>query len=389
MKDDLKYDKRGVSASKDDVHKAIKNLSKGIFPNSFCKIVPDFMSGDDDYCVVMHADGAGTKSSLAYIYWKETEDLSVWSGIAQDSIVMNIDDLLCVGATDNILLSSTIGRNKNLIPGEVISEIINGTEIFIENLNKFGIKIISTGGETADVGDLVRTIIVDTTVVCRLKRKDVITNEKICDDDVIVGLASFGQTTYEDNYNGGIGSNGLTSARHDVFSKLYAKKYSESYDTSIPSELAYSGSKKMTDINGETKLNVGKLVLSPTRTYSPVIKKILEKYRNDIHGMIHCTGGGQTKVLNFVNDLHIIKDNLFPAPPLFSLIQQESGTDWKEMYKVFNMGHRMEIYVPKGIAQNIIDVASEFNLDAQIIGKCEKYKGKKLTIKSEFGKFEY
>ena len=389
MKDDLKYDKRGVSASKDDVHKAIKNLSKGLFQNSFCKIVPDFMSGDDDYCIVMHADGAGTKSSLAYLYWKETEDLSVWSGIAQDSIVMNIDDLLCVGATDNIFLSSTIGRNKNLIPGEVISEIINGTENFIEKLNKFGIKIISTGGETADVGDLVRTIIVDTTVVCRLKRKDVITNEKICDDDVIVGLASFGQTTYEDNYNGGMGSNGLTSARHDVFSKLYAKKYSESYDTSIPSELAYSGSKKMTDINGETKLNVGKLVLSPTRTYAPVIKKILEKYRNEIHGMIHCTGGGQTKVLNFTNDLHIIKDNLFPVPPLFSLIQQESKTDWKEMYKVFNMGHRMEIYVSKNIAQNIIDVAKEFNLDARIIGKCKKHKGKKLTITSEFGKFEY
>ena len=389
MKDDLKYDKRGVSASKDDVHKAIKNLSKGLFPNSFCKIVPDYMSGDDDYCVVMHADGAGTKSSLAYIYWKETEDLSVWFGIAQDSIVMNIDDLLCVGATDNIFLSSTIGRNKNLIPGEVISEIINGTENFIKKLNKFGIKIISTGGETADVGDLVRTIIVDTTVVCRLKRKDVITNEKICDDNVIVGLASFGQTTYEDNYNGGMGSNGLTSARHDVFSKLYAKKYSESYDTSIPSELAYSGSKKMTDINGETKLNVGRLVLSPTRTYAPVIKKILEKYRNEIHGMIHCTGGGQTKVLNFTNDLHIIKDNLFPVPPLFSLIQQESKTEWKEMYKVFNMGHRMEIYVSKNIAQNIIDISKEFNLDARIIGKCEKHKGKKLTIISEFGKFEY
>jgi phosphoribosylformylglycinamidine cyclo-ligase len=389
MKDDLKYDKRGVSASKEDVHKAIKNLDKGLFPNSFCKIVPDFMGGDDDHCVVMHADGAGTKSSLAYIYWKETEDISVWSGIAQDSIVMNIDDLLCVGAINNILLSSTIGRNKNMIPGEVISEIINGTEEFIKKLNKFGIKIISTGGETADVGDLVRTIIVDTTVVCRMKRKDVITNEKIAEGDVIVGLSSFGQTTYEDNYNGGMGSNGLTSARHDVFSKFYSKKYPESYDTSIPSELAYSGSKRMTDIHGETKLNVGKLVLSPTRTYAPVIKRILEKHRNDIHGMIHCTGGGQTKVLNFVNDLHIIKDNLFPAPPLFSLIQQESGTDWKEMYKVFNMGHRMEIYVPQSIAQNIIDVSKEFNLDARIIGRCEKHNGKKLTIESEFGKFEY
>jgi len=389
MKDNSKYNKRGVSASKEDVHNAIKNMSKGLYPQAFCKIIPDYLGGDEDYCVAMHADGAGTKSSLAYIYWKETGDLSVWEDIAQDSIVMNIDDLLCIGATDHILLSSTIGRNKNRIPGEVISTIINGTEKFIENLKKFDIHITSTGGETADVGDLVRTIIVDTTVVCRMKRSDVITNEKIKENDVIIGLASFGQTTYEDKYNGGMGSNGLTSARHDVFSKIYAEKYPESYDASIPAEYVYSGSKKINDALANMDISAGKLVLSPTRTYAPVIKKILEKHRNNIHGMIHCTGGAQTKILNFIDNLHIIKDNMFPAPPLFNLIKQESNTDWHEMYKVFNMGHRMEIYIPENLAEDVITIAEKFNLDAKIIGHCEKHKGKKLSIINEHGKFEY
>ena len=337
----------------------------------------------------MHADGAGTKSSLAYIYWKETGDISVWEDIAQDSIVMNIDDLLCIGATDNILLSSTIGRNKNHIPGEVISTIINGTEKFIENLKKVDINITSTGGETADVGDLVKTIIVDTTVVCRMKRSDVITNEKMKENDVIVGLASFGQTTYEDKYNGGMGSNGLTSARHDVFSKIYAEKYPESFDANIPFEYVYSGSKKINDSLTNMDIPIGKLVLSPTRTYAPVIKKILEKHRNNIHGMIHCTGGAQTKILNFIDNLHIIKDNMFPIPPLFNLIKQESNTDWHEMYKVFNMGHRMEIYIPENLAEDIINIAKKFNLDAKIIGHCEKHNGKKLSIINEHGKFEY
>lgn len=389
MKDNSKYNKRGVSASKEDVHNAIKNMSKGLYPHAFCKIIPDYLGGDEDYCVAMHADGAGTKSSLAYIYWKETGDLSVWEDIAQDSIVMNIDDLLCIGATDHILLSSTIGRNKNRIPGEVISTIINGTEKFIENLKKFDIHITSTGGETADVGDLVRTIIVDTTVVCRMKRSDVITNEKIKENDVIIGLASFGQTTYEDKYNGGMGSNGLTSARHDVFSKIYAEKYPESYDASIPAEYVYSGSKKINDALANMDISAGKLVLSPTRTYAPVIKKILEKHRNNIHGMIHCTGGAQTKILNFIDNLHIIKDNMFPAPPLFNLIKEESNTDWHEMYKVFNMGHRMEIYIPENLAEDVITIAKKFNLDAKIIGHCEKHKGKKLSIINEHGKFEY
>lgn len=389
MKDNSKYNKRGVSASKEDVHNAIKNMSKGLYPQAFCKIIPDYLGGDEDYCVAMHADGAGTKSSLAYIYWKETGDLSVWEDIAQDSIVMNIDDLLCIGATDHILLSSTIGRNKNRIPGEVISTIINGTEKFIENLKKFDIHITSTGGETADVGDLVRTIIVDTTVVCRMKRSDVITNEKIKENDVIIGLASFGQTTYEDKYNGGMGSNGLTSARHDVFSKIYAEKYPESYDASIPAEYVYSGSKKINDALANMDISAGKLVLSPTRTYAPVIKKILEKHRNNIHGMIHCTGGAQTKILNFIDNLHIIKDNMFPVPPLFNLIKQESNTDWHEMYKVFNMGHRMEIYIPENLAEDVITIAKKFNLDAKIIGHCEKYNGKKLSIINEHGKFEY
>lgn len=389
MKDNSKYNKRGVSASKEDVHNAIKNISKGLYPHAFCKIIPDYLGGDDDYCIAMHADGAGTKSSLAYIYWKETGDISVWEDIAQDSIVMNLDDLLCIGATDNILLSSTIGRNKNRIPGEVISTIINGTEKFIENLKKVDINITSTGGETADVGDLVKTIIVDTTVVCRMKRSDVITNEKMKENDVIVGLASFGQTTYEDRYNGGMGSNGLTSARHDVFSKIYAEKYPESFDANIPFEYVYSGSKKINDSLTNMDIPIGKLVLSPTRTYAPVIKKILEKHRNNIHGMIHCTGGAQTKILNFIDNLHIIKDNMFPIPPLFNLIKQESNTDWHEMYKVFNMGHRMEIYIPENLAEDIINIAKKFNLDAKIIGHCEKHNGKKLSIINEHGKFEY
>ncbi len=385
---DIRYNLRGVSAGKEDVHNAIKNVDKGLFPQAFCKIVPDTLSGDEDYCIVMHADGAGTKSSLAYMYWKETGDISVWKGIAQDALIMNIDDLLCVGATDKILLSSTIGRNKNLIPGEVISAIINGTEELLETLRNQGIGIYSTGGETADVGDLVRTIIVDSTVVCRMKREDVISNHTIQDGDVIVGLASFGQATYETEYNGGMGSNGLTSARHDVFNKKLAEKFPESFDPSVPNDLVYSGSKNLTDAT-DSPLNAGKLVLSPTRTYAPVIKKILDAHRNDIHGMVHCSGGAQTKVLHFVDNVHVIKDNLFPIPPLFKLIQEESKTEWKEMYKVFNMGHRMEVYVPQEVANDIISISKSFNIDAQIVGHVEKHEGKKLTIKSEFGEFNY
>ncbi len=385
---DTRYNLRGVSAGKEDVHNAIKNVDKGLFPQAFCKIVPDHLSGDEDYCVVMHADGAGTKSSLAYMYWKETGDTSVWKGIAQDALIMNIDDLLCVGATDNILLSSTIGRNKNLITGEVLSSIINGTEELLEDLRSQGIGIHSTGGETADVGDLVRTIIVDSTVVCRMKRSEVISNHNIQDGDVIVGLSSFGQASYETEYNGGMGSNGLTSARHDVFDKELATKYPESYDPSVPSDLVYSGTKKLTeDVNAP--LDAGKMVLSPTRTYAPVIKQILDEQRENIHGMVHCSGGAQTKVLHFVENVHVIKDNLFPIPPLFDMIQKESGTEWKEMYKVFNMGHRMEIYVPQKVANDIIEISKSFNIDAQIIGRVEAHEGKKLTINSPYGEFIY
>ncbi|RLD81322.1 MAG: phosphoribosylformylglycinamidine cyclo-ligase [Bacteroidetes bacterium] len=384
-----RYNLRGVSASKEDVHEAIKNVDKGIFPNAFCKVIPDLLAGDDEYCTIMHADGAGTKSSLAYLYWKETGDLSVWKGIAQDAIVMNTDDLLCVGVTDNILISSTIGRNKNLIPGEVISELINGTEEFLAEMRNLGIKMYSTGGETADVGDLVRTIIVDSTVTARMKRSDVITNEKITEGDVIVGLSSSGIASYEKEYNGGMGSNGLTSARHDVFANYLAKKYPESFDPMVPANLCYSGTYKLTDQNKELPLDIGKLVLSPTRTYAPVIKEILDKHRKDIHGMIHCSGGAQTKVLNFVNKLHIIKDNMFPVPPLFKIIQEESDTGWQEMYKVFNMGHRFEIYLPAEYAKEIINISKSFNIDAQIVGRCLKSDKKKLTIKSEFGQFEY
>ena len=385
-----RYNLRGVSASKEYVHNAIKKLDKGIFPNAFCKIVPDYLSGSKSHCVVMHADGAGTKSSLAYIYWKETRDLSVWKGIAQDAIVMNIDDLLCAGATDNILISSTIGRNKNLVPGEVISEIINGTEEFLVKMRKYGINIRSTGGETADVGDVVRTIIVDSTVTCRMKRKDVV-DEKIKAGDVIVGFSSFGKAKYEDEYNGGMGSNGLTSARHDVFSKIYAEKYPESFDNAIPNEVIYSGTKKMTDSTEVKGVDAGKLVLSPTRTYAPIIKKILAKHRKQIHGIIHCSGGGQTKVLKFVKGLHIIKNNLFETPPLFKLIQQESKTDWKEMYQVFNMGHRMEIYTDEKTSAQLISISKSFGVEAQIVGRVEKSSDKKnkLTIKSKHGTFEY
>ena len=385
---DERYNLRGVSAGKEDVHNAIKNVDKGLFPQAFCKIVPDHLSNDEDYCIVMHADGAGTKSSLAYMYWKETGDISVWKGIAQDALIMNIDDLLCVGITDNILLSSTIGRNKNNIPGEVLSAIINGTEELLEDLRNKGIGINSTGGETADVGDLVRTIIVDSTVVARMKRSDVISNHNIQDGDVIVGLSSFGQATYETEYNGGMGSNGLTSARHDVFGKELATKFPESFDPSVPKHLVYSGSKKLTDAT-DSPLNAGKLVLSPTRTYAPVIKNILDSHRKDIHGMVHCSGGAQTKVLHFVENVHVIKDNLFPIPPLFKLIQEESKTDWKEMYKVFNMGHRMEIYVPKEVAEEIISISKSFNIDAQIVGRVERHDGKKLTINSPYGEFIY
>lgn len=386
---DNRYNLRGVSAQKEDVHKAIKNVDKGLFPKAFCKIVPDYLTGDPEYCLIMHADGAGTKSSLAYMYWKETGDISVWKGIAQDALIMNVDDLLCVGATDNIVLSSTIGRNKNLIPGEVISAIINGTEELLAELGNFGVNIKSTGGETADVGDLVRTIIVDSTVTARMKRSEVIDNANITDGDLIVGLASFGQATYETEYNGGMGSNGLTSARHDVFGKYLALKYPESYDHAVPEELVYSGSMKLTDKVEEAPLNAGKLVLSPTRTYAPVIKEILDQFRGQVHGMVHCSGGAQTKVLHFVENLHVIKDNLFDIPPLFKLIQRESNTDWREMYQVFNCGHRMELYVPSAVADAVIKISRSFNVDAQVIGRVEKNDGKKLTIKSEFGKFVY
>ena len=385
-----RYAGRGVSAGKEDVHNAIKNVDKGLFPQAFCKIVPDYLTGDDDYCLIMHADGAGTKSSLAYMYWKETGDLSVWKGIAQDALIMNIDDLLCVGAVDNIMLSSTIGRNKNLISGEVISAIINGTEELLQDLKGFGVEIHSTGGETADVGDLVRTIIVDSTVTARMKKSDVIDNANIKPGDVIVGLASFGQASYENEYNGGMGSNGLTSARHDVFSKTLAEKYPESFDNSIPEDLIYSGTKQLTEAVENAPLNAGKLVLSPTRTYAPIIKEILSQFTNsDIHGMVHCSGGAQTKILHFVKDLHIIKDNLFEAPPLFKLIQKESKTDWKEMYQVFNMGHRMELYVNEEIAEKIISISKSFNVEAKIIGRVEASNGKSLTITSEYGKFDY
>jgi phosphoribosylformylglycinamidine cyclo-ligase len=385
-----RYAMRGVSAAKEDVHNAIKNVNKGLYPKAFCKIIPDYLTNDPEYCLVMHADGAGTKSSLAYAYWKEINDLSVWKGIAQDALIMNIDDLLCVGATDNILLSSTIGRNKRLIPAEVISAIINGTEELINELKEYGVTIHSTGGETADVGDLVRTIIVDSTVTARIKRNQVINNENIKAGDVIVGLASFGKATYEKEYNGGMGSNGLTSARHDVFSKNIAKKYPETYDNHLPEEIIYSGTKNLTDNIENSPLNAGKLVLSPTRTYAPVIKKILSEYSpKEIHGMVHCSGGAQTKILHFVENLHIIKDNMFEIPPLFKLIQQESKTDWKEMYQVFNCGHRMEIYIPEDIAQNIINISKSFGIDAKIIGRVEVSDRKRLTIKSEYGVFEY
>ena len=385
-----RYNLRGVSASKEDVHNAIKNIDKGLFPKAFCKIVPDYLTNDDAYCLIMHADGAGTKSSLAYMYWKETGDLTVWKGIAQDALIMNIDDLLCVGATDNILLSSTIGRNKNLIPAEVISAIINGTEELIAELITYGVTIHSTGGETADVGDLVRTIIVDSTVTARMKRSDVIDNATIQAGDVIVGLASFGQANYEKNYNGGMGSNGLTSARHDVFSKYLALNYPESFDSSVPDDLVYSGNVKLTDKVENSPIDAGKLVLSPTRTYAPIIKTILDKYTpSEIHGMVHCSGGAQTKVLHFVDNVHVIKDNLFPIPPLFKLIQEQSDTHWKEMYQVFNCGHRMELYVPNKIAQDIIEISKSFGVDAQIVGRVEASSNKKLTIESEFGKFEY
>ncbi|MEZ4797587.1 MAG: AIR synthase-related protein [Flavobacteriaceae bacterium] len=385
-----RYSQRGVSASKEDVHNAIKNIDKGLFPKAFCKIVPDYLTSDEDYCLIMHADGAGTKSSLAYMYWKETGDISVWKGIAQDALIMNIDDLLCVGATENIMLSSTIGRNKNLIPGEVISAIINGTEELIQDLKAFGVTIHSTGGETADVGDLVRTIIVDSTVTARMKRKDVIDNANIKAGDVIVGLESFGQASYEKEYNGGMGSNGLTSARHDVFHNYLATKYPESYDASVPKELVYSGQMKLTDEVKNSPIDAGKLVLSPTRTYAPIIKNMLSKFDSKtVHGMVHCSGGAQTKILHFIDNLHIIKDNMFSIPPLFKLIQEQSKTDWKEMYQVFNCGHRLEIYVAPEIAEEIISISKSFNVDAQIIGRVEASNSKKLTIKSQFGVFNY
>ncbi|MBN4084923.1 phosphoribosylformylglycinamidine cyclo-ligase [Flavobacteriaceae bacterium AH-315-B10] len=385
-----RYAQRGVSASKEDVHNAIANIDKGLFPKAFCKIVPDYLTNDDEYCLVMHADGAGTKSSLAYMYWKETGDISVWKGIAQDALIMNIDDLLCVGVTNNILLSSTIGRNKNLIPGEVISAIINGTEELISELKDFGVTIHSTGGETADVGDLVRTIIVDSTVTARIKRSKVIDNANIKVGDVIVGLSSSGQATYEKEYNGGMGSNGLTSARHDVFHNYLALKYPESFDDAVPEELVYSGNTKLTDQVINSPIDAGKLVLSPTRTYAPIIKSILSKYNsNSIHGMIHCSGGAQTKILHFIENLHIIKDNMFQIPPLFKLIQEQSKTDWKEMYQVFNCGHRMELYISPEIADDIISISKSYNVDAQIIGRVEASKDKKLTITSEFGEFNY
>ena len=389
---ELKYNLRGVSAGKEDVHNAIKGIDKGLFPQAFCKIIPDVLGGDDTWCNIMHADGAGTKSSLAYVYWRETGDASVWRGVAQDAIVMNLDDLLCVGATDNILLSSTIGRNKNLVPGEVIAAIINGTEEILAELRELGIGIHATGGETADVGDLVRTIIVDSTVTCRMKRDAVISNHRIQAGDVIVGLASYGQASYEQAYNGGMGSNGLTSARHDVFHKTIADRFPESYDPAVPYELVFAGTKALTDaidIPGYGQTTVGKLVLSPTRTYAPVIKRVLDIHRPQIHGMVHCSGGAQTKVLHFVDNLHIVKDNLFDIPPLFRLIQEESGTDWQEMYKVFNMGHRMELYVPETIAADIIRIAGEFNIDAQIIGRVEAATAKQVTVKSQVGEYQY
>lgn len=386
---DNRYMRRGVSAAKEDVHNAIKHIDKGIFPQAFCKIIPDILGGDPEYCNIMHADGAGTKSALAYMYWKETGDLSVWKGIAQDALVMNTDDLLCVGAVDNILVSSTIGRNKAIIPGEVISAIINGTDELLSNLRNMGIGIWATGGETADVGDLVRTIIVDSTVTCRMKRKDVIDNANIKPGDVIVGLSSTGQASYEETYNGGMGSNGLTSARHDMFAKYLATTFPESYDHSIPDDLVYSGQYRLTDTVEGSPINAGQLVLSPTRTYAPVIKKMLDAMRPDIHGMVHCTGGAQTKVLHFVNDnCHVIKDNMFPVPPLYRAIQKCSGTEWREMYQVFNMGHRMEIYVSEEKAQEVIDISKSFNIDAQVVGRIEEGK-RHLTIKSEFGTFEY
>jgi len=389
MNKESKYSRRGVSSQKEDVHSAIKNIDKGLYPGAFCKIVPDLLGGNEDYCNIMHADGAGTKSSLAYVYWKETGNLSVWKGIAQDAIVMNLDDLLCVGAYNNILLSSTIGRNKKLIPGEVIAEIINGTEEFLEKLRELGIGIYSTGGETADVGDIVRTIIVDSTVTSRMKRKDVILNNNIKAGDVIVGLASSGQTTYEDEYNSGMGSNGLTSARHDVFGKNIGKKYPESYDGSLPGDVVYSGKLNLTDPVSGVNINAGKMVLSPTRTYAPVVKKILETMRPEIHGMVHCSGGGQTKILHFIDNLHVVKNNFFPVPPLFSLIHEQSGTDWKEMYQVFNMGHRFEIYTSEKNAETVISIARSFNLEARVIGHCEASDNRKLTITSESGRFEY
>ncbi|MDO4217997.1 MAG: AIR synthase related protein [Bacteroidales bacterium] len=387
--DTLKYNLRGVSASKEDVHNAIKNIDKGLYPKAFCKILPDIIGGDADYCNIMHADGAGTKSSLAYLYWKETGDLSVWKGIAIDAVVMNLDDLLCVGAVDNILLSSTIGRNKNLIPGEVISAVINGTEEFLQQMRDLGIGIYLTGGETADVGDLVRTIIVDSTVTARMRRADVIDNAHIQAGNVIVGLASYGQATYETAYNGGMGSNGLTSARHDVFSKYYAEQFPESYDHQLPSEVVYCGSKRLTDATEVEGVDAGRMVLSPTRTYAPIIRRILDEYRPKIDGMIHCSGGAQTKVLHFIDNLHVVKDHLFPTPPLYRLIHEQSGTEWKEMYKVFNMGHRMEIYTDEATAQGIIDIAQSFNVDAQIIGHCEANQGPKVTVSTEHGTFIY
>ncbi len=385
-----RYTLRGVSAAKEDVHNAIKNIDKGLYPKAFCKIIPDILGGDPEWCNIMHADGAGTKSSLAYAYWKETGDLSVWKGIAQDALIMNIDDLLCVGAVDNILVSSTIGRNKMLVPGEVISAIINGTDELLAELRQMGVGVYATGGETADVGDLVRTIIVDSTVTCRMRRKDVIDNANIKAGDVIVGLASFGQATYEKEYNGGMGSNGLTSARHDVFSKYLAQKYPETYDAAVPDELVYSGGLKLTDSVEGSPVNAGKLVLSPTRTYAPVVKKLLDELRPDIHGMVHCSGGAQTKVMHFVENVHVIKDNLFPVPPLFRTIKEQSGTDWKEMYKVFNMGHRLEVYLDAAHAQKVVEISKSFGIDAQVIGRVEaRPEGDKLTIKSEFGEFVY
>jgi phosphoribosylformylglycinamidine cyclo-ligase len=384
-----RYTRRGVSSSKEDVHKAIKNIDKGLFPKAFCKIVPDLLGGDPGFCNIMHSDGAGTKSSLAYIYWKETGDISVWKGIAQDAIIMNLDDLLCVGACNNILLSSTIGRNKHLIPGEVVSAIINGTEIILEELRKMGVGIYSTGGETADIGDLVRTVIVDSTVIARMKREDVISNHKIVPGNVIVGLSSYGQTTYEKEYNSGIGSNGLTSARHDMFAPYLASKYPESFDTDLSYDLIYAGKLRLTEKIKDLDIDAGKLLLSPTRTYAPVIKEILESLRPEINGMVHCSGGGQTKITHFIDNIHIIKDNLLPAPPLFRIIQEQSGTPWSEMYKVYNMGHRFEIYTNEKSAEKIIEIASRFNLDAKIVGRCESSESKRLTIKTEFGVFNY